>query len=78
MPAWIGPSPEVTTPIMVQHAMNLIQSYKNLLGKDLIVKNSLNDKEIASELFKADRYLSPTLVHFCSMYETYYNDRLVE
>ena len=65
VPAWVGPSPDVTTPIMVQHAIHMMRSYKNLLGKDLITTNSVDDKDIARELFEADRFILEIISRLC-------------
>ena len=75
VPAWKGPSPDVATPIMVQHTMHLMQSYKSLLGHDLIDTNSVNDEDLARELFEADRYLFKNSDPFlCGKFEAYFNN----
>jgi hypothetical protein len=51
----LGPSPDPTSPIMVDHAMHLIQSFKEITGRDLIATTYKFDNEIGKQLFASNR-----------------------
>lgn len=49
-PNYLGPSPDWTTPQMLQHGIFLVRSYRALTGKDLVAGGN-SDDEAARRLF---------------------------